>query len=191
MAIDLILKDIDDKYIRENFFRLSKYIQEQIILDGQWKFYELEFNSSVSNFRFKHGLTFVPKDVIIMSVIGDHNIYFNNALFDAEFIDITVAGPVRVRFLIGAYKEKLRGITNSDLTDVPINGASATPDDIETILNILEIKTGGIYRIEADRTVRIVSNDNNFSTIIEGTVAVETAGKTVVESGGIMRVLAS
>jgi hypothetical protein len=177
MAIDLILKDIEDKYVRENFFRLSKYIREQVVLDGQWKFYELEFLGAVSNFRYKHGLTFIPKDTIILAIDGDRNFYFNYDLFDAEFIDITCYGPCRIRFLAGAYREKFRGVTGEDLTDVPIGISPTLPPVgaaaklIETFNTDVATAVGNLVRVTGANTVtKIVSN--SFGQIPNGVFGV-------------------
>lgn len=165
MTLDLILKDIDDIYVRENFFRISKYIQNQTILDGQWKFYELEFLSPVSNFRYKHGLSFVPKDIIVLAIDGNRNIYFNYELFDSEFLSITCFGPCRIRFLIGAYRDKFRGVNGHDLENIPVGTTEASPligsssRVIETFDTTLATSIGDLVKLTSANTVEKIANN--------------------------------
>lgn len=102
---DLILKDIDDVYIRENFKRLNLFFQKETLLKTSFKFFELTFSSAVTNNLVQHGLGFRPLDVIQTSVIGAGVPTFNFADFTNNVISITTTGPCVIRAFIGAYKE--------------------------------------------------------------------------------------
>jgi hypothetical protein len=104
--IDLILKDIADRYVRENFFRLKRFIDDQVFFEGNFKFFELEIKSQNLNYEFKHGLKFIPYDIIIVGVEGDHNFYFKYQDFTRDSIYISADGPVRLRFLAGKLTDK-------------------------------------------------------------------------------------
>lgn len=104
-SLELILKEVEDPYVKENFDRIARYIADQTILAGQWKFYRIELSQSASLFKFKHNLKFVPKDIIVLSADGDKNIDFRFDLFDREYIYFSVHGPVVLRLLIGSYKD--------------------------------------------------------------------------------------
>jgi len=104
---DLILKDIDDIYIRENFKRLTAFFQKETLLKGSFKFFELTFDSAVTGKTVQHGLGFKPLDVIQTSSIGSGNVTFNYADFNRDSISVTATGPCVVRAFIGAYKEDL------------------------------------------------------------------------------------
>lgn len=112
--IDLILKDIQDPYIRENFFRLSRFLNEQIWFDGDFKFFDITLKSGVQKFKIKHGLTFIPADIVMLAMEGDYNCYFNYNDFDSEYIYVTVEGPVRLRFLAGRFKSPIKNRVSTE-----------------------------------------------------------------------------
>lgn len=124
--LELILREIDDKWTRENFSRLLRYVKDQAILQGEWEIYEIRFDGPSTNFKFKHNLDFVPQDIIQLQVIGDRNVEFNHDKFDGDYIDITVAGPCYLRFLAGRYPDQnLSPTARQGLTNVSIGGGSS------------------------------------------------------------------
>ena len=130
MKLDLLIKEIPDQNIRENFNRLKRELEAQQILDGFWRFFEVEFPSGGNSLPVKHNLSFIPRDIIFLSVEGDYNIYFNYAEFDASNIYVTTQGACRIRFLAGNYKNKSYGGSKKDFSFVaPASGGggSGTP----------------------------------------------------------------
>lgn len=107
MKLDLILKDIKDLIVRENFFRIKRQLEDQTILAGFWKFYEIDLPNAGTLIPIKHNLNFIPKDIISLSVVGNYNYYFNYNEFDSQFIYVTTSGPCIIRFLAGAYPSRL------------------------------------------------------------------------------------
>lgn len=105
MDLSLIFDNIKDRFIRENFFRVQKFVQAQAVLLANFTFYEVEISGANSKFALAHGLDFVPIDVIVLSIHGNHNVYFRYQEFDKTNIYLTAAGPVKVRFLAGRYSE--------------------------------------------------------------------------------------
>lgn len=105
-STELILKDIEDEYVRENFKRLSVFLASFPFFRGEWKFFELTFNGSVTNLKIPHGLTFTPKDVILTSSVGAGVVTFNYSLFNKNTIDISTSGACTIRCFIGSYKEE-------------------------------------------------------------------------------------
>lgn len=103
--IDLILKDVADQYVRENFSRLLKFFRKQAVLKTQLRHVEITVPRAITNFRFKHNLGFLPKDVIPTSVIGAGAVTWNYSLFDNEFLDLTTTDEVVVRAFVGTYRE--------------------------------------------------------------------------------------
>lgn len=136
-SIDLILKDIDDPYVRENFSRISKYLENQAILAGNWKFYRVEVPNAVVNFKFRHNLTFTPKDVIILSIDGNKNVDFRFDLFNQEYIVFSTQGPVAFRMLAGSYPDDL-GYSIRNLSQVPIGSGSSIPGTLGEISKIMD-----------------------------------------------------
>ncbi len=129
MKLDLLTKDIEDRFTQENFFRLKRELEAQQILDGFWKFFEVEFQEGGTLVPIKHYLSFVPKDIIFLSIEGNYNFYFNFAEFDKDNMYATPAGRCRVRFLAGAYKDKSYGGATTEIPFVaPTTGSgSGTP----------------------------------------------------------------
>lgn len=102
--LDLLLKDITDPYIRENFSRLLQFVQKSTILQGEFEFFDLDISKAETNFAFPHGMNFIPRDVLVLSAVGDQRFYFRYQEFDRTSLHVTTSGPVRIRFLAGAYK---------------------------------------------------------------------------------------
>lgn len=125
--IDLILKDIQDPHVRENFFRLTRFLNSQIIFEGDFDFYDVTITQANLSFKVKHGLTFIPQDIVMLSSQGDYNFYFRYQEFDRQYIYITASGPCKIRFLAG----KLSNKTNFQVTEpypiVPPGSSSLSP----------------------------------------------------------------
>ncbi len=105
MKLDLKLQEIEDVYSRENFFRIKKFVEDKPFLRGEWVFFEIAINSALTNFKFPHGLGFIPKDVIQTSTVGTGVLTWNYAAFDRTFLDLTTTGPVTVRAFIGRFEK--------------------------------------------------------------------------------------
>jgi len=100
----LLLSNLADRLVIENFRIVQETINAQPILRGSWKFYELEFGAGM-NQRISHGLGFLPKDVITTQVSNSEAVVWNYGSFTSEFIDVTVSGACTVRAFIGRYGE--------------------------------------------------------------------------------------
>lgn len=105
--IDLILKDIKDEYVRENFVRIKSFVQDQAILRGEWVFFEIEFSQAQDNFEYPHNLGFQPKDIILLSIRSpdDASVIFHYDDFDRTNFNLTVSAACTIRFLAGTYME--------------------------------------------------------------------------------------
>lgn len=126
MKLDLILKDIQDVYSRENFTRLLRFFKSIDLLGGEFQFFEVEINQANTIYKLAHGLNFIPQDIIFVSVEGDYNFYFRYAEFDKTNISIFVSGPCKLRFFAGSFKDPAYGRKVGDYTLVPPNGATGT-----------------------------------------------------------------
>jgi hypothetical protein len=109
--VKLDLSNIKDEYVRENFRLLQEYVDENAFLDG-FRHMDFLISGAVTNQKIRHGLGFVPKDIIRTQITGPGVLTFNYDLFDDEFLDVSSNGDCRVRALVGTYK-----------------GSGATPDD--------------------------------------------------------------
>lgn len=103
--INLLVNEIGDPYSRENFKRLLAEFREQSLLKGKFKFFEITIDGPVTNFKYKHSLGFLPKDILQTSLKGIGTITWNYTKFDKNFLDITTSGSCIVRAFIGSYTE--------------------------------------------------------------------------------------
>lgn len=162
MKLDLLTSQIEDEYIRENFTRLKRELEAQQILNGFWHFFELDITQIGVKVPIKHNLSFIPRDIIILSKEGDQSLYFNYADFDDKNLYITTPKPCRVRFLAGQYKDKAYGGSKRDFTFVSPPSTSlptwftgvSSPDPglgtvgdfyLNTVTNEILLKTGTIF----------------------------------------------
>lgn len=111
--VDLILKDIDDPYVRENFFRLTNFLNNQVIFDGDFKIFDVTIPAQSEKYKIKHGLSFIPLDIISLSSSGDLNYFFRYQEFDRDNIYVSAHGPVRIRFLAGKLKDPIKNQAQS------------------------------------------------------------------------------
>jgi hypothetical protein len=103
--VDFTLKDISDKYTRENFFRLQKFFEIYPFFKGNFKHFEFDLQAAVVGHRIKHGLGFKPLDLIQTSVIGSGAVTWLYAEFDTTNLVVTTTGPCKIRAFVGAYRE--------------------------------------------------------------------------------------
>jgi hypothetical protein len=170
-SIDLILKDVVDPYVRENFSRLARYIENQTILAGNWKFYLIEVKSAVLNQEFRHNLTFVPKDIILLSLDGNKNVDFRFDLFTKEHIIFSTQGPAVMRLLVGSYPDNV-GFSLRNLSQVPVGGAGAIPGAVGEIAKTMNcgptVSVGDwvVQSLTLDDTAEKLSNNVGSNPII-------------------------
>lgn len=103
--LKLLLKDIKDTLIRENFAKVQENINADAIPKAQFKFFEITLADAVTNLRYPHRLGFMPKDVITTFVSDSESVIWNYDLFTSEFLDITTSGACTIRAFIGRYRE--------------------------------------------------------------------------------------
>jgi hypothetical protein len=101
----LLLREIEDQYTLKNFEFLQKLLDDFALFKGRFSFFTITFTTALTNFKFKHGLGFIPKDILQTSLTGSGTITFNYTEFDRDNLDITVTGPCVVRFYAGSYEE--------------------------------------------------------------------------------------
>lgn len=170
--LDLILKDISDPYIRENFFRLTKFLDSQVLFEGNFELFDISIPQADASFRIKHGLKFIPYDIVTLFVEGDFNYYFRYQEFDREFLYVTASGPVRLRFLAGRLKDKAgfesRG--QFDFLTPPLVGvtpAASAPKLIAQFNTDVGTAVGDLVRVNGVNTVTKITT-NSSATIPNG-----------------------
>lgn len=100
--IELGLDKISDIGVRDNFAAIQEEFKSPIY-NFKFQFFELNFTAAVTNYRFKHNMPFLPKDVIVTSQKGAGVATFNYSLFDKDYLDITTTDAVKIRFLVGNF----------------------------------------------------------------------------------------
>ena len=144
--IDLILKDIEDRYVRENFFRLSRFINDQLLLTGDFKLFEISIPAKDLDFEVLHGLTFIPTDIVVLSVEGDHNFYFKYQNFTDSSFFIEASGAVKIKFLGG----RLKSNQGFSVTERPILVSPIVDLDDVLIDQFYDVLVDNEYNILVD-----------------------------------------
>lgn len=103
MILLKLSKDIEDESSRDNFKKLQDFLSSIPLLKGDFKFFEISVSSAVTNFKFKHNLSFIPMDVLQTYVSGGVSVTWNYDSFDRTNVDITTDGATTIRAFIGRY----------------------------------------------------------------------------------------
>lgn len=99
----LLVKEIQDLYIRQNFLNLYNYFQTQNQLLN-FNFFELVISAATTSVKtLAHGLGVTPKDILVTQVTGTGSVQFLYGSFTSTTISYTATGPCRVRFFVGTY----------------------------------------------------------------------------------------
>lgn len=104
--IKLFKNEIEDTYIQQNFIDLEKAFNNEPLLKGAFKFFEISLSASSypSLVDYTHSLGFVPKDAIVTSSKGSSYV-MEYAKFTLQRIYITIQGPCVLRLFLGTYSE--------------------------------------------------------------------------------------
>jgi hypothetical protein len=163
-TVDLILKDIKDPHIRENFARLARFLNGQVLFDGDFQLFDITVPTANINYEIPHGLTFIPEDIVMLAVEGDQNFYFKYQNFTRKSMFAFIAGPARIRFLAGRLKDKVKHTPNNfplvpPLGVVPPPVAAATPRLVQRFTTDAGTAVGDLVRVSGANTVtKITSN---------------------------------
>lgn len=106
--IKLFTTEIADRFIQENFRRLSRYFQDDAWRKGNWSFVEYQLTAATypKTIELTHRLGFVPKDVLSLSVSPDsETVLWNTDSFTRTTLSVTVTAACTVRAYIGRYEE--------------------------------------------------------------------------------------
>lgn len=104
--INLIENSIQDPAALENFKRIKVFLRDENVIKTGFVFRTFEVPAAlISNFKFKHNLNFVPRDVIVSSILNDATItwHFNN--FDKDYIYLSTSAATTLRVFLGTYKD--------------------------------------------------------------------------------------
>ncbi len=105
--VKFFLREIEDKYIRENFFRLDKFLRDDTLKKSQFTFFTVTITGSVTNKKFAHNLPFKPTDVILLSVTNSDSatVTWHYDKFDRENVEISTNATCTIRAFLGRYSD--------------------------------------------------------------------------------------
>ncbi len=110
-VIDLIkLLDngnINPVVLRDTLEDLNELVEANIFSRFEGKFYTLTYTGAVTDELFKHGLNFIPKDVILLSSNPSTvtvAFKYESESWDSTNIVLTTNGAVTIRAFIGRYR---------------------------------------------------------------------------------------
>lgn len=99
--LNLLIKDITDQYIRESFQRVQDEFGLNPFLRGNFVLKTYTFTQAETAKKIPHGLSFLPKDVILTNITGAGQLTVNYVNNDATNLNVTTTGACVVRLLIG------------------------------------------------------------------------------------------
>jgi len=106
--INLLLDNegnIDKLVLKEILLELNKGVNSNILNNFVGTFKVIKVLATVTDYKIKHNLRYVPKDVIVMSVIPSNTTYsFTYEKFDKNNIVLSTDRACEIRALIGTYK---------------------------------------------------------------------------------------
>lgn len=110
--IKLLISEITDNLIRENFKRLNDFIVGDILRKGNFKFFtytvvEQPTTSYPLTLSIIHNLGFQPKDIIQLSVSNPDSatVTWNYDDFSMTHVNFTVSAACTVRVFLGRYED--------------------------------------------------------------------------------------
>jgi hypothetical protein len=103
MNLRLFFQEIADNFVKENFKKLSDFLTMQDLLKCGFVYFEYDFDSAVTDLRFKHGLKFMPRDIVQLSVTNEIVVTWKYDKFTTTHMQATTSGAGRVRALVGLY----------------------------------------------------------------------------------------
>lgn len=100
----LYLRNVTEKWLRDNFDAIQEYLNEKKILQD-WDFFDISVDTAIAVKEIRHSLGSVPMDILQTYKTGAGNVTYLYESFTKDSLYISTDGPCRVRFFAGSYKE--------------------------------------------------------------------------------------
>lgn len=113
----LLVREIGDVYVRENFNRLMKFFQTQNQMQD-YKFFEVTFAGAGSK-TLLHGMGRSPYDIIRLSLTGPGAVTFKRGSFNSRSIEMSASDACSIRFFMGTY-----------FNQTPLNNFDSADDEV-------------------------------------------------------------
>ncbi len=192
--LTLLIKDIKDPLVRENFYRLSQFIQAQPLLLSNFTFFNINIPAAATKFPIPHGLSFVPSDIIDLGATGNQNYEFLTQEFDQTNIYVTTSGPAQLSFFAGLVNMPGYNLPNVEYPYVaPSGGGSGNvTTNPPTVQEFLLTNYYTFTTLSANATVgaTYTNNSQTFTvvyTISGGTILVCSATGAPTASGALTK----
>ena len=99
--LKLLVKEVLEQYARENFKRIQSEWDLSPLLRGQFVLKELTFDNAVTDLDVPHGLSFLPKDVMITYITGAGQLTVNYDKITDTNLNVTATDACVARLLVG------------------------------------------------------------------------------------------
>lgn len=96
--LDLLIREIEDPYVRENMVRLARYLDRAVFANMESVTIEREVEKD-KDVSVQHSLGVVPNVLLILSKEGDGQVSFSDVTKD-DFV-LRATGDLKIRLLIG------------------------------------------------------------------------------------------
>ncbi len=105
--LKLFKKEIDDRYVRENFLSIERASLDDPFRKGAFAFFTLTFAGAVATQKVPHRLGFRPLDVLQLSVASPDttSVTWHFDSFDQTNLVLSTNGPCTIRAYVGRYGE--------------------------------------------------------------------------------------
>lgn len=104
--INLIENNIEDPSAQENFRRIKTFLRDVPVMKAGFYFRTFAVPAGLlSNFKYKHNLDFVPKDILVSALSNNASVTWHFDTFDKTYVYLTVTAPTTIRAFFGSYKD--------------------------------------------------------------------------------------
>lgn len=104
--INLIENNIQDPNAQENFRRIKIFLRDTVLLKTGFFFRTFDVPAGfLTNFKYKHSLDFVPKDIFVSALSNNAGVIWHFETFDKTYVYLTVTAPTTIRAYFGSYKD--------------------------------------------------------------------------------------
>lgn len=106
--MELLIREISDDYVRENFERIQRELQRGSVFDG-FNSFEVAPSGAVTRMLYRHGLGYQPLDIVESYRFGPGEITWHRSDFTNEYLVYSTTDALRIRGLVGTFKRNGRG----------------------------------------------------------------------------------
>lgn len=103
MRLVLLVKEIADFYVRENFQKILRFLEVENQFRG-FRHITIVRAQGGTNVKYPHNLGYLPQDVVTTFITPGVTLTWNYDKFDMSFLDFTISGPGTVRAYVGTHE---------------------------------------------------------------------------------------